>query len=77
MVINANGNSFTHLCCRQWEDTTFEGTSHKRHVNIALGKLVHLHNAGKIPRSDGASSIATYWVDYSISPNVIYGTTQG
>jgi hypothetical protein len=30
MVINANANSFTHFSYSQWEDTTFDSTSHKR-----------------------------------------------
>jgi hypothetical protein len=30
MVINANANGFTHFPYNQWEDTTFEGTCHKR-----------------------------------------------
>jgi hypothetical protein len=29
-VINANANGFTHLSCSQLEDTTFDGTCHKR-----------------------------------------------
>jgi hypothetical protein len=51
MVINANANGFTHLSCSQWEDTTFEGTCHKRHVNDVLGNLMRLHYLGEVPRA--------------------------
>jgi hypothetical protein len=40
MVINANG--FTHLSCSQWEDTSFDGTYHKRLVNVVLGNNLSL-----------------------------------
>jgi hypothetical protein len=62
-----------HMSYSQWEDTTFDGIGHKRQVNVILGNLAHLHYPGKVPRSSDASSAATSWVDYGLSPDVTYG----
>jgi hypothetical protein len=51
----------------------FDGIGHKRQVNVILGNLAHLHYPGKVPRSSDASSAATSWVDYGLSPDVTYG----
>jgi hypothetical protein len=75
MIINANANSFTNLSCSQWEDTTFEGTGHKRQVNAVLGNLVRLHYPGEVTRSDGTNFPATCWADYAIALDVTYGTS--
>jgi hypothetical protein len=77
MVINANANSCTHFSCSSWEDTTFEGTSHKRQVNAVLGNLAHLHYPGEVTWSDGVSSPATCWADYALARDTMYGITQG
>jgi hypothetical protein len=77
MVIDANANYCTHLSCNSWEDTTFEGTCHKRQVNGVLGSLMHLHYPGEVTRSDGTSSPATCWADYALAPDATYGTAQG
>jgi hypothetical protein len=77
MIISANANSFTNLSCSQWEDTTFEGTGHKRQVNAVLGNLVHLHYPSEVTRSDGTCSPATSWADYALSPDATYKTAQG
>jgi hypothetical protein len=77
MVINANANSFTYLSCSQWEDTTFGDTCYKRQVNVVLGNLMCLHYPGEVPQSTGASSAATYWVDYDLSLDATYETAQG
>jgi hypothetical protein len=77
MIISANANSFTNLSCSQWEDTTFEGTGHKRQANAVLGNLVRLHYPGEVTRSDGTCSPATSWADYALSPNATYKTAQG
>jgi hypothetical protein len=75
MVINANVNSCTHLSCTSWEDTTFEGTCHKRQVNVVLGNLMHLLYPDEVTRSDGTSSPATCWANYAIALDVTYGTS--
>jgi hypothetical protein len=77
MVINTNANDFTHLYCSQLEDTTFEGTCHKRQVNAILGNLVHLHYPNEVTQSNGTSSTSTCWADYGLSPNAMYGIAQG
>jgi hypothetical protein len=77
MVINVNANCCTHLSCSSWNNTTFEGTSHKRQVNVVLGNLVRLHYPSEVTRSDGTSSPATCWADYALAPDVMYGTAQG
>jgi hypothetical protein len=40
IVIHGNTNCCTHLPYSSWEDTTFRGIGHQRHVNDVLGKLV-------------------------------------
>jgi hypothetical protein len=75
MVINANVNCCTHLSCTSWEDTTFEGTCHKRQVNVVLGNLMHLLYPDEVTRSDGTSSPATCWANYAIALDVTYGTS--
>jgi hypothetical protein len=77
MVINANANGFTHLSCSQWEDTTFEGTGHKRQVNVVLGNLVRLHYPDEVTWSDDTHSPTTCWADYGLSAYVTYGTAEG
>jgi hypothetical protein len=77
MVINDNANYCTHLSCSSWEDTTFEGTSHKRQVNGVLGNHVCLHYLGEVTQSGGTSSPATCWADYALAPDMTYGTAQG
>jgi hypothetical protein len=77
MVINANANYCTHLSYNSWEDTTFKGTCHKRKVNVVLSNLVRLHYPGEVTWSDGTSSPATCWDDYTLTPNATYETSQG
>jgi hypothetical protein len=77
MVINANANCCTHMTFISWEDTTFEGRSYKRQVNVVLGNLVHLHNSCEVTQSDGNNSPATCWADYALAPDVTYETAQG
>jgi hypothetical protein len=75
MVINAK--CCTHLSCSSWEDTTFDGTCHKRQVNGVLCNLVHLHYPGEVTQSDGTSSPTTCWADYALAPDATYETAQG
>jgi hypothetical protein len=77
MIINANANGFTNLSCSQWEDTMFDGTCHKKQVNVVLGNLVHLHYPGEVTRSDDTHSPETSWDDYALSPNTTYETAKG
>jgi hypothetical protein len=42
-----------------------------------LGNLLHLHYPDKVPWSGGASFATTYWANYGLSPNVMYGNVQG
>jgi hypothetical protein len=74
MVMNVDANDFTHLSCRQWEDTMFESTCHKRQVNVVWGNLVCLHYPGEVTQSIDSRSRANYWADYALSPDVTYGT---
>jgi hypothetical protein len=67
----------SHLSCSQWEDTTFEGTSHKRQINVVFSNLVRLHYSSEVTQRDDTHSLATYWVNYGLSPDVTYGTAQG
>jgi hypothetical protein len=76
MVINANANNFTHLSCSQWDDTMFDGTCHKRQVNVVLGNLIHLKYHGDVPLTGDASFVATCWVDYGLSLNATYGNAK-
>jgi hypothetical protein len=77
MVIHASANCCTHLSCSSWEDTTFWGTGHQRQVNGVLGNLVRMHYPREDTRSDGTSSPATCCADYTLAPDVMYGTAQG
>jgi hypothetical protein len=65
------------LACSSWDDTTFQGTCRKRHVNIVLGNLVCMHYPGEVTRSDGTISPAACWDDYALAPDVTYGSAQG
>jgi hypothetical protein len=77
MVIHANANYCTHLSCSSWEDTTFRGTCHQRHVNGVLGNLARMHYPGEVTQRDGTSSPTTCWANYALAPDVTYGTAQG
>jgi hypothetical protein len=77
MVIHVNTNCCTHLSCRSWEDTMFQGTSHQRKVNVVLGNLIRLHYPGEITRSDGTTSPVSCWDDYALTPDVTYVTAKG
>jgi hypothetical protein len=77
MVINANANIFTHLSWSQREDTMFDGTSHKKHVNDVLGNLVHLHYPSEVSWSSDTSSATTCLPDYGLSSDAMYGNAQG
>jgi hypothetical protein len=68
-----------HIClaCSLWDDTTFQGTGHKRQVNTVLGNLVRMHYPEEVTQSDGTISPTTCWDDYALAPNVTYGSTQG
>jgi hypothetical protein len=60
-----------------WEDTTFQGTSHQRQINVVLSNLVCMHYPGKVTQSDGTTSLATCWADHALARDAAYGTTQG
>jgi hypothetical protein len=77
MIIHANTNCCTHLSCSSWEETTFRGTVHQRQVNGLLGNLVRMHYPDEVTWSNGTSSPATCWADYTLAPDVMYGTAQG
>jgi hypothetical protein len=49
----------------------------KRQVNAVLGNLVRLHYPGEVTRTDGTRSPATCWANYTLSPDMTYGTAQG
>jgi hypothetical protein len=68
-----------HIClaCNSWEDTTFQGRGHQRHVNAVLGNLVRMHYPGEVTRSDGTIFPATCWDNYALAPNATYGTAKG
>jgi hypothetical protein len=70
MVINAKANGFTHLSCSQWDDTTFEGTCHKRQVNAILGNLVHLYYPGEVTRSNAPALLP------HVGPIMVFLLTQ-
>jgi hypothetical protein len=55
----------------------FDCRSHKRQVNAVLGNLMHLHHPSKVPQSGDASSSATCWANYTLSPDPTYGNAQG
>jgi hypothetical protein len=77
MVVNANANDFTHFSCSQWVDTMLNGTCNKRQVNVVLANILCLHYPGEVPCSDDASSGATSWANYGLSPDATYGNTHG
>jgi hypothetical protein len=77
MVILANSNNCTYLSYSSWEDTTFQGRGHQRQVNGILGNLIRMHYPGEVIQSDGTTSPATCWDDYTLAPDVTYGTAKG
>jgi hypothetical protein len=76
MVIHANTNCCTHLSCSSWEDTTFQGTDPQKQVNGVLGNLVCMHYPSEITQSDGTTSFATCWDDYTLAPDTTYVTAK-
>jgi hypothetical protein len=36
-----------------------------------------MHYPGEVTRSDGTISLATYWDDYSLAPDVMYRSAKG
>jgi hypothetical protein len=74
MIIHANTNCYTHLSCSSWEDTMFWGTVHQTQVNNVLGNLVRMHYPSEVTQSDDTSSPATCWADYTLAPDMTYGT---
>jgi hypothetical protein len=55
-----------YLACNSWDDTTFQGTCHKRQVNAVLGNIVL-----------GTISPTTCWDDYALAPDATYWPAQG
>jgi hypothetical protein len=68
-----------HIClaCSSWDDTTFQGTGHKRQVNVVLDNLVRMHYPGEVTQSYGTISPTTCSDDYALAPNVTYRSTKG
>jgi hypothetical protein len=68
-----------HIClaCSSWDDTTFQGTCHKRQVNVVLGNLDRMHYPSEVTRSDGTISPTTCWDDYALAPDATYGSAKG
>jgi hypothetical protein len=52
------------------------GIGHQRQVNGVLGNLVCMHYPGEVTRSDGTTSPATSWDDYTLAPDSTYVTTK-
>jgi hypothetical protein len=77
MIIHANTNYCTYLSCSSWEDTTFWGTGHQRHVTAVLGNLVRMHYPSEVTRRDGTTSPATYCNDYALAPDMMYVSSKG
>jgi hypothetical protein len=53
------------------------GQSMVRKFNGVLGNLVRMHYPSKVTQSDGTTSPATCWDDYTLAPNVTYVTAKG
>jgi hypothetical protein len=64
------------LSCNQWDDTSFNGRSHHRHVNQVLGNLCHLQNPRTVTDSKGVAVPCTSWSHFALAPHATYGTAQ-
>jgi hypothetical protein len=65
-----------HICLAANGRTLFDGTYHKRQVNVVLGNLVRLKYPGDVPLTGDASFVATCWVDYGLSLDATYGNAK-
>jgi hypothetical protein len=63
------------LSCSQWDDTSFDGRGHHRHVNQVLGNMYCLHNPGIVTDSKGVVVSCTSWSHFALAPHASYGTT--
>jgi hypothetical protein len=70
-------NPMQHLLIHLPYETKVGGHVQYRWIYHIERSLMRLHYPSEVPRSGGANSVTTCWIDYGLSPDVTYGTAHG